>query len=80
MTAPEKKKFLVRGVLNSESGATKFSKVVRAHSAQDAEEFIRRNIQEAAVIYSVNPVTDVESEEAPSSAMVPWFGGYGIPE
>ena len=75
----EKRKFLVRGVLNSESGATKFSKVVKAHSGQDAEEYVRRNIQEAAVSYSVNPMIDVEFQEAPTSAMVPWFGGYGIP-
>ena len=61
----EKRKFLVRGVLNSDSGATKFSKVVKAHSGQEAEEYVRRNIQESAIIYSVNPMIDVEYQEAP---------------
>ncbi len=78
MTAPEKKKFLVRGVDFNGQNVEKFSRVVKAHSADDAKEFMGQKMDPNAVIYSVAEVTDVDSEEALSSALVPWFGGYGI--
>ena len=80
MTA-QKKKFLVRGVDFNGHGVQKFSRVVKAHSAADAKEFIRQKMDPNAVIYSVNEVTDVDPQDVQSSsAVVPWFGGYGIPE
>ena len=76
----EKRNFLVRGVSNE----GKFSRVVLAHSAADAEEFTRQNIGDIALIYSVNPLSDAEEVEAAveksaETPAVPWFGGYGIP-
>ena len=80
MTA-EKKKFLVRGVDFNGQNVAKFSRVVKAHSASDAKEFTRQKSDPNVVIYSVNEVTDVDFQDPqPSSALVPWFGGYGIPE
>ena len=78
MTA-QKKKFLVRAIANME----KYSRVVLAATAVDAEKFVLQNTDKSTVIYSVNEVTDVEPEVAENPApanqavsVVPWFGGY----